>query len=245
VLAKVAPYLLTTLIGVLLVIASILGAAAITPLVLAAGALGVLLILVVIGLSAQQFRGSRRRTPPLFVGVLHADGRPPTVHSPSSGRMVAPIPPNGRAEVSLRGMADGDKQAFLRSVEAAKQAGPPNRQEFAAPRQVPALPDVYDEIRKEPERESLQREARRVRDTYRAMARTNGIENATGEVKRSMQERIDRLNDRLNLYRAKWSVSDVNGSAYVPEQPQVGPTWLRAMVREADLVVWQLDHEGR
>jgi hypothetical protein len=243
VLLKAAGFIVTTIIAVLLVVANNIGTAANQSLLLAAAGLGVALILILLARGVQSFR--RRRRPGFFFGVVHAAGRPATVHAPSTGRIVAPIAANGPAEVSLRDMAEADQHAFLRTIEAAKKAGPSKKPEPAPPRQVVAMPDVYNEMRKEPERGSLQREARQVRDTYRAMARTNGIDNTTGDVKRSMQERIDRLNERLALYCAKWSVSAVDASKYVPEQPQVGPAWLRAMVREADLVVWQLDHEGR
>jgi len=59
-----------------------------------------------------------------------------------------------------------------------------------------------------------------------------------------MQERVNKLNGRPAVHRAKWGITPRDVSAYRPDQPDVGPVWLRAMVREADLIVWQMDHEA-
>ena len=227
-LKTLAGWLVTTLVAVLLVIASIVGAAAGPALQVAAGVLGVLLGLVVVVIAIRWLRRRFRRRPPLYIGVVSGGGRPPVLPRPDLS-----------AEVSLSDLPEAQQEEFRRLMsERTAKADP------ARPRARTSMSAVLDSQEQEQEREAIQRDARQVRNTYRAMARFNSIENTTGEVKRSMQVRIDQLNERLAIYRAKWDEPAVDVAAYAPEVPDAGPAWLRAMVREADLVVWQLDHES-
>jgi hypothetical protein len=150
------------------------------------------------------------------MGVVRSAARPPILPDPSAGMETVVLP-----------------GSYQRTTKV-----DPHR-----PRPRTSFSAVLDSQEQEQEREAIQRDARQVRDHYRAMTGLNGIENMTGDVKRSMQVRVDQLNDRLAEYRAKWDLPAVDASVYVPEQPEVGPGWLRAMIRELDVVVWQLDHE--
>jgi hypothetical protein len=94
------------------------------------------------------------------------------------------------------------------------------------------------------EREAIQRDARRVSGTYNAMARLNGIEDTTGDVRLSMKQRVTALHDRLDAHRARWRTTPSGPAGFVHEESGRGPVWLRSMVKDLDYIVWQLDREG-
>lgn len=51
------------------------------------------------------------------------------------------------------------------------------------------------------------------------------------------------LQGRLEAYGERWKVKTAHAVAFVPTATPVNPEWLEAMARQADLTVWQLDHE--
>ncbi len=94
------------------------------------------------------------------------------------------------------------------------------------------------------ERETIQRDARRVSRTYNAMARLNGIEDTAGDVRLSMKQRVTGLHARLDAHRARWRTTPSGPAGFAHEESGQGPVWLRSMVKELDYIVWQLDREG-
>jgi hypothetical protein len=92
------------------------------------------------------------------------------------------------------------------------------------------------------EREAIQREARQVAGTCRAMTRLNGIANTPGEDRAKWRERITALEGRRDRYRDRWGVSLPHERLF-KATGGVTQEWLQDMVNAADVIVWQLDHE--
>ncbi len=95
---------------------------------------------------------------------------------------------------------------------------------------------------KRAEREAIQRDARQVARTYRALDRVNGIANTTGDARDAWRERVTLLEGRRDAYRAKWNVS-LPSERLFEQTDHVTLEWLQAMVDALDTLVWQLDHE--
>ena len=107
-------------------------------------------------------------------------------------------------------------------------------------------PDILtgEDPQRRSDREAIQRHARKVSGTYQAMAHLQGIADTTGDVRLGMQQRVTDLQGRLAAHRAKWGTTPSDVATFVHEDASEGPTWLRKMVRDLDLIAWQLEHEG-
>jgi len=220
VLLKAAGFIVTTIIAVLLVVANNIGTDANQALLLAAALLGVVLLLILLTLVAKWVRG--RRSDFVFGSV--------STERPS---LVDPAP-----EPEMETEVEPIRLGYWTHVDPAENPRPA--------RERPTVPAVsWKDMSPEQahERDAIQHEARKVRDHYRAMTRVNQIADQPSEVKRSMQDRIDALNERLVAYREKWGMPDMSAAAaaFFTQQPMRGPAWLDAMVRELDAIVWQLD----
>jgi hypothetical protein len=118
------------------------------------------------------------------------------------------------------------------------------RRREAVPPPLAGLNPAEDPSRRA-EREAIQRQARQVGTTFRVMARVNGIQGTPGDVRLAWQAQyLAPLQSRLETYRHTWPATLPNKRSFVPADTPVRPEWLEEMAREADVIVWQLDHEG-
>lgn len=94
------------------------------------------------------------------------------------------------------------------------------------------------------EREAIQRDARRTAGHFRAMHKLSGIQDTPGDVRLQWHEKyFAPLQGRLEAYCLRWKMKVADAAAFVRTDTPVEPEWLDAMARDADVVVWQLDHE--
>jgi len=116
------------------------------------------------------------------------------------------------------------------------------RRKVAPP--APTRQDLAEDPARRAEREAIQRDARKAAGTFRGMSRLIGIEDTPGDVRLQWHEKyFAPLQGRLEAYCSRWKVKVADAAAFVPRAGPVQPEWLEAMARDADLIVWQLDHE--
>ena len=96
---------------------------------------------------------------------------------------------------------------------------------------------------KQSERQAIQRDARQIAKSYRAMSRFHGIDNMDAAGRMGLLDRVMALQRRRDDYAAKWMVQLADPATITSLTPPVTPDWLEAMARDADAMVWQLDHE--
>jgi hypothetical protein len=113
----------------------------------------------------------------------------------------------------------------------------------ASPKRDHLLHQGDEAPQKRAERQAIQREARQVSSTYRAMEQFNGMAATPSETRLAWLDRVTALKGRSDDYAERWSVMLPDGGNYSPLVPPVQPDWLEAMARDADVVAWQLDHE--
>lgn len=117
------------------------------------------------------------------------------------------------------------------------------RRREAAPPTLTRL-DPGEDPSKRAEREAIQRDARRTAGHFRAMHNLSGIEDTPGGDRLQWQEKyFAPLQERLKAYCRRWKVKVPHAAAFVASDSPVEPEWLEAMARDADVVIWQLDHE--
>jgi prepilin signal peptidase PulO-like enzyme (type II secretory pathway) len=116
------------------------------------------------------------------------------------------------------------------------------RREAAPPRLT--RPDPEEDPDKRTEREAIQRDARRTAGHFRAMHKLSGIRDTPGDVRLQWHRKyFAPLQGRLEAYCRRWKMKVADATAFVSTDSPVEPEWLDAMARDADVVVWQLDHE--
>lgn len=104
--------------------------------------------------------------------------------------------------------------------------------------------DPEEDPSKRDEREAIQRDARRTAGHFRAMHRLSHIEDTPGGDRLEWQEKyLAPLQKRLKAYCRRWNVKVPDAAAFVATNPPIEPEWLDAMARDADVIVWGLDHE--
>jgi hypothetical protein len=109
---------------------------------------------------------------------------------------------------------------------------------------TPTRLDPAEDPARRREREALQSQARKVAQMFRAMASLNQIAETPGDVRLEWRTQyLKPLEDRRETYRGSWSAKLPDARSFVSPDSPVRPEWLEAIAREADVIVWQLDHE--